>query len=219
MGIDAQMFVRTRAVVTTEQVREWAWRACAVFGRGRFSVIRPESGHEDYWPKGCRALEIVPYYGQDGPDITPEPGETLIEAFIATRYYGEGYERGDVAFLLTFAAWLERVIPGASVFYGGDSSGVCAQPFGPAEREAMLRHAASRDGARYRTISWFGGASPRCEFCDAEMTGSMSGPGVRGYHCLGCGLHTLVRDDGSSASCVDHWPEGEAHARCEREAP
>src|SRR5262245_24008844 len=100
MGIDAEMFVRTSQPLDSHVVRELAWELAEAFGADRFWIFNPaktESGYER------RALEIVDKWEQDGDTIYPERGEQFIAVAPATRYYGVGYERGDLPFLVGLA--------------------------------------------------------------------------------------------------------------------
>lgn len=200
MGIDARIVVRTKTTPTLKQVRRWAYELCAAFGYKEFSVDRE---------RGQRALEIVESLEQDGPTLRPTKSETLIECHYSGRYWGPGYERGNLAKIIGVCDWLERRIPGAEVWYGGDSSGTCAVKFDKAEREKYLAHFASDKGNAYSEESWMGDgkSSAHCDFCDVDMPGYRQGPSATGYLCLGCGLHTLRARDGSETHAVGKWPD------------
>lgn len=201
MGIDAKMFVRTRDVVTEAYVKESAWLLCAVFGADEFFVDRDS---------GRRALSIVSEFTQDGPTLTPEPGETFIHCHLFTRYWGPGYERGALGLIIGVAMWLEKRFPGGVVWYGGDSSGVCAIPFDAKARDEFIAHAASDRGADYRTLRnriW-GDPPQSCEFCGPQMTPCRWGGGTTGYVCMGCRLHRLVTKEGVIVGeSTRGWPD------------
>jgi hypothetical protein len=199
MGIDARIVVRTRVTPTEKQVKRWAYELCAAFGYKEFFVDRKRGQH---------ALEIVSELDQDGPTLRPADDETLIECNYFGRYWGPGYERGDLAEIIGIVDWLERRIPGAEVWYGGDSSGVCAIRFDKLAREQYLEHFASDKGSAYHEKSWLGDGKPaHCDFCDVEMFAYRGGPSGTGYVCLGCGLHTLRASNGSETHAVGDWPD------------
>ena len=202
MGIDARMFVRTMTPITEAEVKRLAFMACACFEVRKFLVWRPER----YNDAGQRSLTLIDKYEQDGPDIVPESGETFIEAHLMGRYWGAGYERGDIAFYVVLAEWLERVIPGGSVWYGGDSSGICASPFNATERARYLDHLASENGADYFQRSRWGGAV-HCDFCDADMPSYRTGPNGDGYICAGCNLHVMIAKSGERTQAVGKYPD------------
>lgn len=184
MGIDAQMFVKIKKPFTPKKVNELAYALGCSFGPEKFWIFR---GNDYGAPQ--HALEIVKHGVQDGPDIIVPKGCQLLEVHPCTRYYGEGYERGDLPFLVMLAEWLERNIPDAQILYGGDSGGVCAEPFGPEERKKAIGYWANT------TRTWLQGFSTEnhghnCEFCNAQpMTQySFSGNSVNGkWICRGCG--------------------------------
>ncbi len=209
MGIDAEMFARTCEPITEQQVKRLAFEACARFGKSKFLISRP--GEFSFWPNGRRALEIVALYEQDGPDIEPAAGETFVRAHLKTRYWGPGYERGDLPFLLAFASWLERKIPACEVWYGGDSSGVCAVRFDHTERSRMLDHLASDQGSDYferRNPFVPRDERPVCDFCEVEMPSFRYGPyDARGYICQGCDLHVNRAADGTETRAYGGYPD------------
>jgi hypothetical protein len=201
MGIDAEMFVRSTAKHTEEEVRKIAWEMCAVFGVDNFDVRRDG-------PYARHALEIVDKYEQDGPTIKPRKGETFIRVFLATRYWGPGYERGNLALILAVAEWLERKFPKGAVWYGGDSSGVCAEPLDKAARSKLMDHAASAHGVDYHVGHGRYPSGETCEFCNVSMSEYRWGGGSTGYICLGCNLYRLVPTSGPATEAVGRWPDG-----------
>lgn len=190
MGIDAEMFVRTRQPLTPEQVRILAFRLGETFGADSFYRDRENMRHH---------LVVVDRYEQDGPDLLPEPGEQFLRVHLWTRYYGVGYERGDLPFIVALAAWLETNIPGGEVWYGGDSSGVCAKPFGQRQRNALFRHFARQGHEPYAGSfdrSLGRGDRPVCGLCRQPMRQTMFSAGTDGgYTCVGCG-HEMERRGG-----------------------
>ncbi len=195
MGIDAEMFVRTKRAVSDRDVERWAYRLGEAFGHERFFLME-----RDWEGQPRHAINRCAVYEQDGPDIVPEEGETFLTLSLYGRYYGEGYERGDLPFLIMLSEWLERNIPGGEVWYGGDSSSVIAKPFGKAEREALFSHFADVGGIPYSlgfSDAMRGGQEqPRCEFCSEPMTRYGFGPNYAAYTCDGCGKKVETHDGG-----------------------
>lgn len=189
MGVDAQMLVKTRGDFSPQQVRRLSVDLCEAFGADAFFMQRPGEW-DDTPPTGQHALEIVEKYEQDGDDILPATGEQFIEVHLSGRYYGEGYERGDLPKLIAIAEWLEHRIPDAEIFYGGDSDGICAEPFDKAARAELFAHFAKVGHRPYR--GGFGsvfakGYAPICKFCDYAMVNYGGGQGTEFYGCDGCG--------------------------------
>lgn len=196
MGIDARIFVRTMKQITDDEIKRLSFEIGCAFGAQRF--FRWRNHHN---------ISRIKRIEQDGPPEDPDPGETMLEVHVSTRYYGPGYERGDLPFLVMVAEWLERRIPECEVWYGGDSSGVCAAPFGPEERSEMLDHFASPHGRDYFSSGnpLFSGAiagstdHPICKLCNEPMPqygygGMGSKRGM--WSCGGCGSRVKRTETG-----------------------
>src|SRR6185312_11706655 len=115
MGCDAEMAVRVPMKLTAAQVRAESVRMVKALGMFRFWVFPPGEYGEK---KGHHALEIADeHYGvkAEGDD------QTIVAVHLGTRYYGPGYERGDLVTILAVARWLRGVWPTATLYYGGDS--------------------------------------------------------------------------------------------------
>jgi hypothetical protein len=204
MGIDAEMFVRVRPPLSEDRVRRLSYEAVSAFGTGKLWVDREH---------GRRPIYAVDRYEQDGPTLRPKKGEQFLRLSMWARYYGEGYERGDLPTIIMLAEWLEhrvRAEPGnesAEVWYGGDSSGVCAAPFGAKERLALFVHFVEVGHAPYRSgWSTDSALSRRCDFCDEPMRQYMFG-GRDGFECEGCGLQEVTPDRGRT------WEKQKPEAR------
>jgi len=177
-----------------------------------------------------RSIEFTnvsyPLDDEDYPDFTPEdrvPGklwtqdedpikavkdEWFLEVNLWTRYYGVGYERGDLMTICSVAEWCELNIPNCEVWYGGDSSGVLAAPFTEAERTKLKKHYYSQNGWDYYGQGMFGRfaresdkAHPEpCGLCIGAGSFSQygSGPQWSAVHCASCGKSFETRDQGQT---------------------
>lgn len=199
MGIDAEMFVRTKEAVTDEQVLQWAIDLHEAFGEFVF-VIHRDAPYAFGGDRHC--LEIVDAYYQDGPQEDPADGETFIRAHLYTRYYGKNYERGDLPRIIAVARWLEDRIPGAEVWYGGDSSGVPAEPFGQEERDALWAHFVKVGHRPYTHAGFIANrgdiAAPTCGLCKIPMRCYGIGKNYGAFICDGCGWKLTTRDGGKT---------------------
>jgi hypothetical protein len=193
MGIDAQMFVRIPRLVSDEDVKQWSYR----FGSMCHYELFLGHGTTRYH----KPLERIAVYSQDGPDIKPKVGETFLELHLNGRYYGEDYERGPLLTFIAMAEFLEILIPQCAVWYGGDSSGVCAEPFDKTRRDALLRHAAKvahEPYTHYDRSILQGDAHAPSEMCPScEMPAARCGwggnPPFALYRCDGCGWQIEYR--------------------------
>lgn len=217
MGIDARMFVRRRGEPLVErEVREIAARMCATLGHENFFLMRGDEAWQEGrsrhalsivedtvaatlaeyagWPEGRAPLAGKPadrqVWVQDGPPIVADADEQFIEVHLFTRFYGPDYERGDWTLIRSVAEFLEVAFPGAQVWYGGDSSGVCAELLDAEARDTMNAHFYGCGHEPYR--GYFGRTGPpaeTCAFCaDRPMNNVGGGQGSTFWQCDGCGL-------------------------------
>jgi len=209
MGVDARMLVRTSRPLTAEQVRSLAADVVGCFGNDTLWVNRDGA---IFPPRHAMTILSEPYV-QDGPDMKPNPGEQFIEVHLWGRYYGVGYERGDLPAYCAIASWLEHRIPGCVVYYGGDSSGILAEPFGPEVRERLWSHFCAVGHQSYHGVFDRGEKGPKeswCDFCNRQMERYGYGNTYAMYRCSGCEWQVDTRDGGVT------WRSGDAK-KLERE--
>ena len=126
MGIDAMMFITTSTPVTDAQIDIWCGALVAEFGDD--PILTDE--HDDGW----RVLQRV----KQGSFIPGPQGSEALELQLWGRYYGRDYERGTLPPYVAIAEWLERNIPGSTIWFGGDS--VAIRLFDKEERDALMKH-------------------------------------------------------------------------------
>lgn len=190
MGIDAEILVRLKRPIEDQECRLVGNRLCEMFGPKKF-FFRQASEWE---PRAdLHVIYPIERWEQDGPTIEPAPGETFLKVSIWSRYYGEQYERGDYPFLYLLGAALEHLIPGAAVWYGGDSSGVLAEPFDQKRRDELLAHFFKVRHEPYEAGfgDFFGGhhVAPQCTLCRLPMRCFGGGNGSSFWRCA-CGEET-----------------------------
>ena len=197
MGVDARILVKTFAEVTDDQILDWSWRLAEAFGLDIIWVHRPTE--ENSYSQ--RAIKRVTVHTQDGPAVYPLAGETFLEVSIVGRYYGPGYERGDIVSYIAIAFWLEQNIPDCKVWYGGDSSGVCLELFNFQKRTELMHHFCKV--GHYPYYSYFGrqvGNKKKCNWCNKPMSQyGFSGDRIAAQ-CTGCGLRLRSKDNGKTWS-------------------
>lgn len=190
MGVDAQMFVRIPRQVSDAEIREWSYR----FGSLAHHWL--SLGYED--KVFHKPLERIAVYEQDGPDIKPTGDETFLNVPLAGRYYGTGYERGDLLAYIAIAELLETLIRGCAIWYGGDSSGICAEPFTRMERQALLTHAATEGhdpyNAHFSDLAQDDYAPTTCPVCEVAMGRYGYGQTYALFRCYGCGWEVEYKD-------------------------
>lgn len=97
-------------------------------------------------PYGFHEHEDLPSHHRDPGMCLPhgrgtalaEPGSFFLRVNLLSRYYGPGCKQGDIRTIAAIAVWIEVNIPGAEVWYGGDSSNVAATPWPHSDRQAAL---------------------------------------------------------------------------------
>lgn len=125
MGVDVEMYVRVKPPLSEPRVTALAGEICEAFGAKHFVADGPGP------------LEVVEpgdsVYGSlsetAGVRIEREPDEQIICVHLISRYYGEGYERGDLLLIVSVIEWLEQRIPSAEVWYGGDCESLPPMPW------------------------------------------------------------------------------------------
>lgn len=163
-----------------------------------------------------RAIQLSPSYeenatepgrvwSQDGEPILADEGEWLLSVNLSTRYYGIGYERGDLLTICATAEWCEMNIPNCEVWYGGDSSGVLAEPFGEAQRCALKAHLYSQRGRDYFSYDMLRGETKieptPCGLCipsEPRFNRNGWGKDFAAVSCAGCGKSFETRDNGKT---------------------
>lgn len=214
MGVDAEMLVKVGGKrLTAKRVKRLGYEMACTLGHKTFFITRNDPGQESEYLRELkyRALEIVqPYtkdeadeneaseedraligkvvWWQDGPPIVAEDDEQFLKVRLYGRYYGPGYERGDWPKLRAVIGWLHANIPHCEVWYGGDSSGMCAVHMTPARIAAFDAHYYSNGHEPY--VSAFGnrlGVNVTCLTCEEPMRSSGGGRDYEFLHCDGCG--------------------------------
>lgn len=212
MGIDAKMLVRgvARTTATPEWIKLMSARLAREVGENHFFQDRKNGRgalHLTNHYEGDDEIFDGSVYHQDGPEIHARLGEALLEVSLWTRYYGVGYERGDLIAICAVAEWLEYNIPECTVWYGGDSSGVSAQPFGREKREELKKHLYSVHGQNYFMDSKWGMSEKLdlpikdCQLCAPKYYRLQQfgyGGNYAAYHCAVCGFYCATRDHGQT---------------------
>jgi hypothetical protein len=182
MGIDAQMLIITDPK-TDEEILKLSYEMCWAFGVDHFFIDKEKTK----WSKPHHAISRCKIHRQDGPSIKPPKGKEFLKVNIMESYYGKGYERGNFPFLYTLAKYLEKKT-GGEILYGGDSSGILAEPFGEAERAVLMEHFVEVGHAPYQAARKQE-VEKICEFCQQPMI--QYDYGQRGLYialrCPGCG--------------------------------
>lgn len=193
MGVDAEMVVVAPQVLTDRDLLRLAYETCGGFGTERFFISRDDTyggPHHALTPGTSYAL-----------DPHPEPGY-VFTVRLWQSYYGPGYERGDLPFLLGLRRWFESKLPGARVYYGGDSGEALTLLDDDVERE-LWQHFITHQRFPYITHkrSLLGGDgidTPHCDLCDEDLLRNGFGANYGGFWCAGCGYEVETRDGGKT---------------------
>jgi hypothetical protein len=218
MGVDAEMFARIKGrenwLPDTEELKA-AYELASTISYWHFSIMkggeydwaqyhalaimRPIQDAADARDHGVMQSDIGRVvYTQDGPDIFAEPDEQFIRVHLAGRYYGEQYARGDWPTIRAVAEWLETRFPGCEVWYGGDSSGICAEHLSAARRDELNRFFLTSGCRTYERHAdngvdrFTGHKAPVCPCCNVALFSSGGGRGQSFWSCDGCGRRAVV---------------------------
>lgn len=204
MGVDADMYVRHKGKLTSDQVRRMAGDLSAAFWVDPFWVERP--GTQFGGKEGRHALSIADevkpdnWGGMEHDEYEREAGEQVIIVNLTGRYYGPGYERGPWFKYASIARWLRRRISGARVFYGGD--GDCEE-LTPERENEIWDHFIQHGYDPYHGND--NADCPTCDFCQRKMWNQSWGPySAKGYTCDGCGYKNRTTDGGRTFEPVEN---------------
>ena len=200
MGVDARMFVRLKGQenwLAERDVVKTAYYLASTIGPGNFYITldsdlvsRPHHCLEIMEPENDDG-ELDPtgrvYWSQDGPDIEPDADEQFVQVHLSSRYYGEGYARGDWPTIRVIAEWLAIRFPKGEIWYGGDSSGICAEHLTSeriAELTAFFLATGRKTYTRYPGFCEY--STPPCIHCRVPMIDTGGGNDARFLYCDGC---------------------------------
>jgi hypothetical protein len=184
MGIDARMCLRIKGNYSKEETLNLAVETYKRFG----NILWIPKGGDNH------CIEIVEEYTQDGDSIFPQAGETILDVSLTGRYYGIGYERGNLPDYIMLAEFLEARIPNVTILYGGDSSGVLAKPFDKETRKELFNHFVKYGHSPYTTYFDHEKDGDICDLCKIPLIRNGWGKNYKAWHCEGCGKAVEERD-------------------------
>lgn len=197
MGIDARMLLKVNGEYTSQQTLELARHTFECFGDDVLWV--DQYGDKDR--KHC--IIKINKYEQDGDTIFPQNNETFLEVRLWGRYYGKGYERGDLSSYIMLAEFFEHQIPKVEVWYGGDSSGVEVYLFDKATRDDLFFYFCINGHSPYQDYFDHEKDGEVCKLCKIPMTRYGWGANYRAWYCKGCG--TRVQDVKGIKKYLNKW--------------
>ena len=200
MGIDAVVYAKIDRPATEDEIRGWAYQIGAAFGPSRFYIQRPRdplfSGDE---PVG--AIAYGEKYDEGAGDFIQD--RCVVNARLASRYYGPFYERGDWSFIRSVIAWMRHNMPdGSTVYYGGDCDAgedIVTDDLMNEIDELFFRSGNQNYHQRYVDQDH----QHDCPLCQVAMPQFGFGQKYEMYQCLGCGYKLSTRDSGAT------WKENE----------
>lgn len=217
MGIDAQMCFILKKSLSKDEVLQLAKDAYEAFNggplwlnHGRRPMGKDDPGVplEELLKLGIGAhhcITATQAFHQDGEPLLAGDGEYMYEVHLICRYYGIGYERGPLDRILSIARWIHTRLPGARVFYGGDSSGVCAKELTPERERELWEHFCEHGGKPYHRGSMFRNMlEPKpeviCQLCKQpyEQKGGGGDGRFASFYCDGCNHYVSTNDGGKT---------------------
>jgi len=179
MGVDARMYVKLSKPISKGELKHKSY----LFGQAFHHLLMIGFGDEIYY----RPLETKKEDYESGEDWD-------IKIPLTGRYYGPGYERGPIFDYISIANFLESILPGCTIMYGGDS-GEELIIFNKQYRDAMINHFITHNG-RVNYVDHFDRDKngPDCPVCEVRMTQNGSGNKYALYTCIGCGWMERHKD-------------------------
>ena len=171
------MFAEIAAERSEDEIRRVAVSLAKCFGAGSFWIERDKDQH---------ALTAVDSADEWYELPTRRPDTRLVKLHTLARYYGRGYERGDILSIIGWAELIESKWPEARIFYGGDSGGYLGE-FAPEQRAELKRYFFDVGHEPYCGHTMPGKPQPPvCEFCDLTANEHTWGMGFVRATCSGC---------------------------------
>lgn len=171
MGVDAKMFIASDKIYTGDELIYLSYRLGDAVGSNIFMLF------DDEYKILNSNIEYL-------PDSLPK-AKQVIEVNLSGRYYGEGYERGNLWDYIAVAIWIEEnfAIP---PYYGGDSSDYL-ELFDDAARKKLIKYWAKAGHIPYRDRQERHTYQPTCPRCKVLATQFGYGGNYASWSCLGCG--------------------------------
>lgn len=189
MGVDAIMYVRFSdgERPNASEILEVSRELCAGFGADRFMIQRETKYGDSHHA-------ISPRRKYDDDDELAGFVATDLVVHLFQRYYGPGYERGDLPFLLAVMQFLKDKWPQAKVLYGGDS-GESVEEMTEEAMRALWDHFVEYQHRPYVGAfgSFNGTKAPECDFCRWPMHNFGGGRGLSFFACAGCGAKVQIK--------------------------
>lgn len=191
MGVDAEMAVAAPQEISERELLRLSYSLCSAFGPTHFMVNREGKYGA---PHHALTMPLPEYFDLSVPADT----KTTFRVQLFGRYYGPGYERGNLPLYLNIKRWFQTVLPGCTVFYGGDTS-YYLDPLTDEAEEELWRHFAEVQHLPYVShegMTKDGIDFQWCEFCEEAMQRYGWGSGYAKFRCQGCGVERETRDSG-----------------------
>jgi hypothetical protein len=178
MGVDAILVVQAKSPISDSYRLQVSREMASAFGTEHFWIARPTKKH----PEGRHALTFR--------DVRSE-----LEVSWLMRYYGPGYERGDIVIILAVAQYLKASFPLAKILYGGDSDMVLEE-LTAEKRTELWKHFVHVGHRPYRHgfSSFLKIQPPDCDFCKWPMFNYGGGGNREFFGCDGCGRKVETTD-------------------------
>lgn len=209
MGVDARILLKITDPnhwLDAEELRHHSARLASVIGHSYFFIDPKENRHtlafvrdqflEYLEDTNATRIEegLEPYSADDVVynGIVAKGNEQFIEVNVWSRYYGEGYPRGDWKLLYFVILWCLYNIPSCEVWYGGDDSEDMEQ-MTPEVLASMSRYYLTTGHDEYFK---FAKGQYKCEFCGIGVEASGGGGDHKFFRCNSCGGHWILKSDG-----------------------
>lgn len=190
----------TNFMITSAMGDDWPFErhhAISILKR----IVNENEARDDYGLGSEFVGKLV--WTQDGPPIIGEPGEQFLQVHIAQRLYHEEYARGYWPTIRSVIEWLMLRFPAGEFWYGGDSSGFCAERVTPERLTALNNYYLATGNRTYQRYfatpvdRVTGQGAPTCPTCKVMAINCGGGQGQTFWYCDGCGRNVITSKDGA----------------------
>jgi hypothetical protein len=177
MGVDARMYIPSDRIYSEDELIKLSYRLGEATDPHHFCLY-DENSH---------ALEIEDTtYGSIAEyNESFKEAKQIIDVNLMGRYYGPGYERGNLWDYIAIAVWIEKNM-NVTPWYGGDSD-MQLELFDENYRQELINHWTKSGGIPYRDRQERHQFQPTCPRCKVLATQFGYGVDYAAWTCLGCG--------------------------------
>lgn len=182
MGLDAEMYVASPYLLSDRDLQRLSYELGASFGPESFWI------HQD---PPQRALELCDL-SERVLEMPFSGACTTFQVNLTGRYYGPGYERGDIILYLSLWRWFHSKLQDCVVWYGSDAN-IFLEILDEGGTEELWDHFVANGPFPYSQYRNSNQEVPNCPLCAEPMNPYSWNTPVSAVRCVGCGYQLFGR--------------------------